>query len=62
MASSLSSILIASYSPAVSDSDQHTPGKLGTTGLRRGGDTQRTLSASDAPHPPLRTTGEIHGD
>ena len=60
MASSLHRYLIHS-SPAIAFA-LPSPGKLGTTDHRRSGDTQRTLSASDALHPPFRITGDIHGD
>ncbi len=61
MASSPYRYLIHSSS-AIADFSLPTPGKLGTTDHRRSGNTQRTLSASDAPHPPFRITGDIHGD
>ena len=50
------------FSSAIADFALTSHGKLGTTDHRRSGDTQRTLSASDAPHPPLSITGDIHGD
>jgi len=60
MAASFSRYPNLTFRSIQSQTVQFSPGKLGASDNRLGGDTQRTLSASDAPHPPIRTTGEAH--